>query len=250
MWVTSVLLPIGVSAATVAAIGLTVGPRLAARGKRIQAAYDSRDRFGDSVLDILALCKNLETVPLSSEITDPFRSRLQGERDRWLSQVDEITTWLVDHWQRVALGYARPMGIRNLVVRYVAAGRGLWLSDRPLEERVRLLRELTEHVQIIYFARRLRIEPGSCFSGWDKSGSTTVTISVRCWAPPCSVTAIQSRNYFHGTCSLRFGELLTSIKLMVRAATTIYPPHWTSCWRPTLGQKVQPKLPQTDNGAT
>jgi hypothetical protein len=157
IWVTSVLLPIGVSAATVALIGLTVGPRLAARGKRIQAAHDSRDRFGDSVLDILALCANLEQVPLSPEITDPFRSRLQDERDRWLSQVDEITIWLVDHWQRVALGYARQMGMRDLVVRYVAAGRGVWLSDRPLEERVRMLKELTEHIQTIYFARRWRV---------------------------------------------------------------------------------------------
>jgi hypothetical protein len=47
---------------------------------------------------------NLEKLPLSSEITNPFRSRLQGERDCWLSQVDEITTWLVNHWQRVAMG--------------------------------------------------------------------------------------------------------------------------------------------------
>src|SRR5215510_9506570 len=56
IWVTSILLPIGVSMATAVLTGLTVGPRLAARGKRIQAAHDSRDRFGDSVLDILALC--------------------------------------------------------------------------------------------------------------------------------------------------------------------------------------------------
>src|SRR5437588_7871443 len=39
---------------------------------------------------------------------------------------------------------------------YGTAGRGLWLSDRPLEERVRMLRDLTEHVQIIYFSRRRR----------------------------------------------------------------------------------------------
>ncbi len=62
----------------------------------------------------------------------------------------------MDHWQRVALGYARRMDIGDLV-RYVADGRGLWLSDRPLEERVRMLRELTEHVQKIYFERRWRV---------------------------------------------------------------------------------------------
>jgi hypothetical protein len=156
MWVTSVLLPIAVSLATAILAGLTVGPRLAARSKRIQTAYDSRDRFGDSVLDILALCSNLEKVHVQSEITDPLRSRLQGERDRWLDQLDETTTWLVDHWQRFALGYLRRKNVRNLVVRYVADARGLWLSDRPLDERVRMLRELTEHIQTIHFARRWR----------------------------------------------------------------------------------------------
>jgi hypothetical protein len=154
---TSVLLPVGVSLITAVLTGLTVGPRLAARGKRIQAAHDSRDRFGDSILDILALCANLEKVRVPSEIADPLRSRLQGERDRWLSQVDERTTWLVDHWQGFALGYAKRMDMQNLVARYVADARGLWLSDRPLEERLRMLRELTEHIQTIYFARRWRV---------------------------------------------------------------------------------------------
>ncbi len=37
---------------------------------------------------------------------------------------------------------------------YVACARGVWLSDRPLAERVRLLREMTEPVQTIYFERR------------------------------------------------------------------------------------------------
>ena len=157
IWVTSVLLPIVVSVATAVLIGLTVGPRLAARSKRIQTARDSRDRFGDSVLDILTLCTNLEKVHVDSEITNPPRSRLQDERVRWMSQIDEITTWLADHWQRFALGYTGRMDLRDLVIRYVGAGRGLWLSDRPLDERVRMLRELTEHVHTIYFARRWRV---------------------------------------------------------------------------------------------
>ena len=140
-WMTSVLLPVCVSMATAVLIGLTVGPRLAARGKRIQAAHDSRDRFGESVLDILALCSKLEKVHVQSEIRDPMRSRLQGERDRWLSQIDERTIWLADHWQQFALGYSRRLDVRDLVARYVGGARGLWLSGRPLEERARMLRE-------------------------------------------------------------------------------------------------------------
>jgi len=156
-WATSVLVSVGVSVVTVLVAGLTVGPRLAARGKRIQAAHDSRDRFGDSVLDLLVLCGNLERVTIPPGVTDPLLSRLQGERDRWMGQIDQTTVWLADHWQHVALGYAGLMGIRELVTRYAADVRGLWLSDRPLEERVRLLRELTEPVQTVFFARRWRV---------------------------------------------------------------------------------------------
>lgn len=156
-WLSSVVLPISVSVATVIVLGLTVGPRLAARAKRIQTALESRDHFGDSILDILALCGNLEKVIIPPDVADPLRSRLQAERDRWLTQIDEITTWLLDHWQRVALGYAGAMGVRDLVMRYVADARGLWLSDRPLQEHVRMLREITEPVQTIYFARRWRV---------------------------------------------------------------------------------------------
>jgi hypothetical protein len=49
------------------------------------------------------------------------------------------------------------MNVMNLAVRYMAAARGLWLSDRPLDDRVRMLRELTGHVQTIYFTRRWRV---------------------------------------------------------------------------------------------
>ena len=157
IWVSSVLVPIGVSLATGVLTALTVGPRLAARGKRIQAAHDSRDRFGDSVLDILALCANLEKVQIESDLPDSLRSRVQGERDRWIGQIGETTTWLVDHWQRFALGYSKRLDLLNLVARYVTAARGLWLSDLPLDQRVRMLRELTEHVQNIYFTRRWRV---------------------------------------------------------------------------------------------
>ena len=82
-WVTSVLVPVGVSVVTVVVVGLTVGPRLAARGKRIQAAHDSRDRFSECVLDLLVLCGNLERITVPPDVSDPLRARVQAERDRW-----------------------------------------------------------------------------------------------------------------------------------------------------------------------
>jgi hypothetical protein len=125
VWMTSVAIPVSVSLATTILFGLTVGPRLAARSKRIQDAHDDRDRFGKSVLELLALCGNLEKVTVPPEAQDPARSRLRGERDRWVSQIDETTAWLADNWQQVALGYAGTLGIRDLVVRYMGAARGL-----------------------------------------------------------------------------------------------------------------------------
>jgi hypothetical protein len=157
IWVSGVLLPIGVSVATTLVTGLTVGPRLAARGKRIQAAHDSRDRFGDAVLDILALCGNLEATDIRPDAAEPLSPKVQAERDRWLSQIDETTGWLVDHWQQFALTYRGANGIRNLVAEYVMTARGVWLSDRPLDVRIRLLMGLTEPVQTIYFASRWRV---------------------------------------------------------------------------------------------
>jgi hypothetical protein len=60
-WVSLFIIPIAVSIATVVIANLTVGPRLAARGKRIQEYHSARDQFKDShsVLDVAALCANL-----------------------------------------------------------------------------------------------------------------------------------------------------------------------------------------------
>jgi len=153
-WVTSVLLPVGLSVATTIVTGLTVGPRLTARAKRLQTAYDNRDRFGESVLTILALCVNLERFIIPPEVDDAVRTKLEGERDRWIDEIDDATIWLVDHIHLTALGYVR---FSDLVGGYASHARGVWLSDRPVEERARALRELTEPVQTIYFTRRWRV---------------------------------------------------------------------------------------------
>lgn len=153
VWVSSVAVPVGVSLLTVLVTGLTVGPRLTARGKRVQAAHDGRDQFNEKVLDLLALCANLEGL------TDPasISEGLQGERDRWVEQVGEITAWLADHWQRFALTYISMAGLRDLVAQYAGAVRGVWLSGRSLTERVQLVKDLTGPVQTLYFASRWRV---------------------------------------------------------------------------------------------
>jgi hypothetical protein len=155
-WVSSVIIPICVSVAGTIATGLTVGPRLAARAKRIQAYHhDARDKFTDSILDIVGLCSNLHAV-LANDVTEESRSKLQDERNRWESQIGDITMWLVDHWQRYALGYLATAGVRDLVQRYAATTRGIWISARPLQERIGILNDLSQPMLTIFVMSRWR----------------------------------------------------------------------------------------------
>ncbi len=112
-----------------------------------------RRECGKRVFDILALCDNLEKVPAAPTAVRPS---LQGERERWISQLDEATRWLADNWQWYALTYARALNLRGLMLNYPGEVRGVWLSVRPLEQRVRRIEELTALVQTIYFEGRLR----------------------------------------------------------------------------------------------
>jgi hypothetical protein len=157
VWLTSVVVPVAVSVGASVVTQLSAGPRLAARGKRIQAANDWRDQFNDRVVDILALCGNLQAVRQSPDFDGQVGAKVQAERDRWVRQIDEITAWMVDHWQGFALTYLGAAGIRGLLTDYVMVARGVWLSGRDLDERVRLLKELTEPVQTIFFASRWRV---------------------------------------------------------------------------------------------
>lgn len=157
----SLVTVVGVSVATTVVTAvvteLTVGPRLAARSRRVLAAAGDRDEFGARVLDLLALCQNVEGVAAPGDPGEGLSPALAVERDRWVGQVDEITIWLVDHWQRFALTYSGLAGLRYAAARYAAAVRGVWLSDRPVAERARMVRELTEPVQTLYFASRWRV---------------------------------------------------------------------------------------------
>jgi hypothetical protein len=155
--VSALVVPVGASVVTSVVMQLTVGPRLAARSRRILAAHSDRDEFGARVLDLLALCGNVEGLAEPEGAGEGLSPGLEGERERWVKQIDEITLWLADHWQRFALTYAGVGGLRDAVARYAAAVRGVWLSDRPVEERARMVRELTEPVQTLYFASRWRV---------------------------------------------------------------------------------------------
>jgi hypothetical protein len=153
-WVSSVIIPVGVSLATAVAISLTVGPRLAARAKRIQAFHDARDQFRRSIVDILAMCANLRGAVLPDDATEHHQSVFQAERNRWEAQISDVTVWLIDHWQGYAFTYIGTAGIRDLINRYAFTARGIWISSRPLQERVRMLQDLSQPMLTIFVASR------------------------------------------------------------------------------------------------
>jgi hypothetical protein len=139
------------SVATSSATALTVGSRLQARNARIQAVHADRDKFNDHVVAILGACGALQDWAIADDATDELREKLEGESERWLARIDEATQWMIDNSIRVALSWPDP--IRTLVGRYVSYARGIWLSERPQPERLRMLNELTAQVQTIFFIR-------------------------------------------------------------------------------------------------
>jgi hypothetical protein len=81
------------------------------------------------------------------------RARFQAERDCWEVQIGDITTWLIDHWQRYALGYVEAAEFSNLITRYAADVRGVWISARPVEVRVRTVQNINSLMLTIFLGR-------------------------------------------------------------------------------------------------
>jgi hypothetical protein len=116
-WVSSFIIPIGVSIATVIITNLTVGPRLAARGKRIQENHSARDQFQESLLDLAALRANLRGV----DIPDTWRN-LSGPASRLSANGGKLRSGPhhLAHRPLAALGYVGPVEFSNLIMRYSA----------------------------------------------------------------------------------------------------------------------------------
>lgn len=128
-------------------------PRLEARSVRIKAAWAARDMFSGHLLTILSATARLENLN-PDEADEPLRSRMQGECDRWATQVEESTRYLIDHAEQYVLTYvSRPLDLHELMTGFVVAARGVWLSELPLGERARRVGALAGPVQGIFFAK-------------------------------------------------------------------------------------------------
>ena len=144
--------------AVVTALGTTFAvsrfaPRLEARSVRIKTAWTARDTFSGHILTILSATARLENLN-PEEAAEPLRGRMQGECDRWDGQVEESTRYLIDHAEQYVLTYpSKPMDLHQLLIGFVIAARGVWLSEQPVGERARRVHELAAPVQDIFFAK-------------------------------------------------------------------------------------------------
>jgi len=139
--------------AVVAAIatGLFVNPRLEARKKRIGEAHGARDTFGSHLMTVLSTCTLLQQLPRDDPNWTPLlRERLNGERERWLHQLDDATRWMIDNMAMYA-GSWPSRRIIDFAVAYASNARMLVLSEREETTKLELLVTLTTPVQRQFF---------------------------------------------------------------------------------------------------
>ncbi len=142
--VDTVLVAALTSVVVTAAGDLTVKPRLAARTKRIQARHDYRDQLELRINNVLMNCRRLARYPILPTAPDEVSKRIEAERERWIKQLDDDTAWLIDNQLLVGAGAPRLGDFPVLVIRYAEACRVLWLIDRSLEDRCRMITELSD----------------------------------------------------------------------------------------------------------
>lgn len=154
-WLATVLIAAGTSVVARMVPDLTVVSRLDARRARVKAVHDARDRFSNCVITMLTLCGALVAWDIPDDVSDIVRARLEGESERWRGLIDETTVWLIDNSAFYALSW--PRNLRVIAGRYATETRGVWLSERTEADKVRLLGDLTAHIQSIYFIRLWRV---------------------------------------------------------------------------------------------
>ncbi|WP_411092752.1 hypothetical protein [Streptomyces sp. 049-1] len=149
-WSSTAFISIVTSLLTLIVSGRYVAPLLEVRNRRFQAKMQAREKFQASMLDVLSAATQLLAVPVVPEATETVRTALRDERLRWRAQVDEATTYLTDHAVQLLFAYRGPK-LPDLAVRYSANARAVWISDRPEEQRLTVLRALTQHCHALFF---------------------------------------------------------------------------------------------------
>lgn len=153
---TDVISAIAIAAGTAIGVAVatnwTVGPRLEARNREIQAAHIAREELGTQLRAILSACTRLRSAQIPASVAPAVQAAIRAERGRWRQQLDAATASLIDNFESFALTFRGQMGIRDMGIRTVGAMRFVWLSERTEARKLEIIQELAGNLHDFYFA--------------------------------------------------------------------------------------------------
>ncbi|MFF7995131.1 hypothetical protein ACFZDG_35840 [Kitasatospora xanthocidica] len=129
-----------------------VTPRTERWGLRYKAAVTARDGFRQAMESVMATVPRLQTAPRADGSN--YAQRLEAEWERWRGRIDEATRVMLDDSAPFVLTYTHRLGVHRQLAGYIVLVRAVWLSDLPEEDRLRLVRGLTEHAHSVFFPSR------------------------------------------------------------------------------------------------
>lgn len=150
-WGTTALIAIVTSLLTLIVSGRYVSPLLEVRNRRFQAKMQARERFQADMLTIMSATIRLLATPIPAGASDTLRAALREERLRWRAQIDDATKRLTDNCAEVAFSYAQSPALTEVAVRYASTARMIWVSDRPEDRKLNVLRDTTQQCHALFF---------------------------------------------------------------------------------------------------
>jgi hypothetical protein len=116
-----------------------IGPRLEVNRQRRVRILEAREEFSRDLLALASMCERLQVTAPDDNLSPDVLAKLNGERERWRTRIDELTRQFVDNIEHFAGTYVRAGGVRDRPSTFAFLARAVWISDRPEEARVDLV---------------------------------------------------------------------------------------------------------------
>lgn len=133
-------------------MSFTVGPRIEARNREIQARFQAREECSRQLLAMLSYCALLQSAPIPRDASSRVQAAVREERKRWRSGIDDSTRHLIDQLYGYALTFHTGMKIRENLITSAGALRAVWISDRNDDEKLALIDEIGTNLHAFYFS--------------------------------------------------------------------------------------------------
>lgn len=158
--VSTVLISALVSGVVAIGIELVAKPRMDARKERILNDHRNRRKFEDNLLRLRVMSGMWTESDYPENLTVEQRERVEGEIERTIQRMDDVTREMVDDLGFYALTYLNVRIPRvdttmpKLISRYAYAVRGVQLSERSFKVKAKILHELTVPIHTYLFGSK------------------------------------------------------------------------------------------------